>query len=246
MYKYPTLRIKKLDEDGLSKGGGYHVREEEGSIEYKNLVRSKNQMARLVMCNYSIFKTFITLTFEENLKDIKKSYSIFNDWASNIKKRAKSDFSYIAVPEFQKRGAIHYHLLTNIDYTDFKLLCKDEVRLWSPTSKSWQVGRSVVSWKKGYSLAKDITSENYDIIGYMSKYMLKDFDNRLFGHRRYLSSRNLEKPKEKFLDLNNSKDIEEYEKILYNSHIRYENIYCDKITNSSINFVELVTSHNQY
>lgn len=242
-YFYPSTKLKKFDQDGLSKGGGYSRREEEGSIEYKNLVRSKNNMARLVMANYDKFKTFITLTFAENITDIKYANSVFNDWTSNIKKRVKSDFVYIAVPEFQKRGAIHYHLLTNIDYTDFKVLCKDEKKLYSPTSHDWQIGRGVLSWSKGYSMAKDITSDEYDIIGYMSKYMMKDFDNRLFGNRRYLySAHGLKKPTEKYLDMDNENDVEEIEKILYNSSIRFKSSYVDIMSRGNVEFVEVCNS----
>lgn len=237
-YIYHTVKFKNLDHDGLLKGGGYS-RKEESVTAYKNLVRAKNNMARLVMTNYSKFKTFITLTFSENLTDQKKANSIFNDWVSNLRKRVKTDFTYIAVPEFQKRGAVHYHVLTNIDYNDFSVLCKEEVKLYSPTSNDWQIGRSVMSWKKGYSMAKDITSENYDIIGYMSKYMLKDFDNRTFGTQKYLRSRvGLDLPVEKFLDFNNFEELEEFNRLLYNSNIRYKGEYKDLLTGRTVDFVE--------
>lgn len=243
LYLYPKLKIRHMDEDGLSKGGGYS-RVGEGTIEYKNLVRAKNQMSRLVMANYSEFTTFITLTFAENLTNIKKANAVFNDWVGNLKKRLKSDFKYIAVPEFQKRGAIHYHLLTNIDYNSFSLLSKDELRLYSPTSRTWEVGRSVLSWKQGYSLAKDITSDEYDLIGYMAKYMLKDFDNRLFAHRRYLYSQNLEKPCEKVLDLDIDSDIDYLQKLVSNKAIRFESVYKDKLTGEDVQFVELCCETN--
>ena len=40
--------------------------------------------------------------------------------------------------------------------------------------------------------------KDINIIGYLSKYMTKDIDNRLFGKRRYLYSQNLVKPKTYF------------------------------------------------
>lgn len=241
-YFYPSVKLKKFDEDGLCKGGGYSRREGEGSIEYKNLVRSKNNLARLVMANYDKFKTFVTLTFADNVTDVKYANSVFHCFVNNLKKRVKSDFVYIAVPEFQKRGAIHYHLLTNIDYTDFDVLCKDIKRLYSPSSHKWEIGRPVNSWTKGWSLAQDIISQGYDLIGYLSKYMIKDFDNRLFGNRRYLYSAGLEKPIEKYLDMDNENDVEEIEKILYNSTIRFKSRYVDIINSSTVEFVEVCNS----
>lgn len=243
LYLYPTLKIKHLDEDNFSKGGGYS-RVGEGSIEYKNLVRSKNQMARLVMCNHSEFKTFITLTFADNVKDIKKANAVFNDWVANLKKRSKRDLKYIAVPEFQKRGAVHYHVLTNIDYINDLILSKEELRIYSPTTKKWQVGKSVPSWKKGHSMAKDVVSEDYDLIGYMSKYMLKDFDNRLFAKRRYLYSQNLKKPKPKILDLDNLEDTQNLQNILVNQNIRFQSSYKDKLTGEDVQFMEFCCKQN--
>lgn len=237
LYLYPGIKVKHLDEDNLSKGGGYS-RVGEGSIEYKNLVRSKNEMARLVMCNYTEFKTFITLTFADNETDIKKANAVFNDWVANLKKRLKSDFKYIAVPEFQKRGAIHYHLLTNIDYNNDLLLSKEELKIFSPTSKDWQIGKSVLSWKKGHSMAKNVVNEDYDLIGYMSKYMLKDFDNRLFGRRRYLYSQNLNKPRPSILDLDKPEDLNILQSIINDRNIRFESSYKDKLTGEDVQFVE--------
>ena len=73
-----------------------------GEVQYKNLLRSRFQMERLIKTNEHIWKTFITLTFAENLKYIKYANKKFNIWRTYIK-RLKKDFSYVCVPEYQSK-----------------------------------------------------------------------------------------------------------------------------------------------
>lgn len=83
-------------------------------IRRDNAMRSKLSLERLIKANADIFKTFITLTFAENVTDIDKANMKFNTWRTRIK-RDNKEFKYICVPEYQKRGAVHYHLITNLD-----------------------------------------------------------------------------------------------------------------------------------
>lgn len=203
-------------------------------IETKNINRSKFELQRIVKANENIFKTFITLTFEENLQDITEANKIFNSFRTYIK-RLKKDFLYVCVPEFQKRGAIHYHLLTNIEYSDLKLLTEKEVKLWNKKSNSWQIGKNIIGWNKGFTLVKNMKDIN--VVGYLSKYMTKDIDNRLWGKRRYLCSQNIIKPKISYIDINNLEDfiklvnLTSKLKLIYSSS--YNNFY-----NENVNFAE--------
>ena len=194
-------------------------------IEIKNINRAKNAVQCLIKANENEFKTFVTLTFAENVKSIDLANKRFNSWRTYIKK-LKNDFKYVCVPEFQKRGAVHYHLLTNIDYTDFNLLSKEEITTYSIKSKSYDVGRTIVGWNDGFSKVKSMDDVN--VVGYLTKYLTKDIDNRLWGKRRYLYSRNLIKPTISYLDLDDIKDFSIYMNIL-DSELCYENIYCDKL-----------------
>lgn len=198
------------------------------TIESRNINRSKYEIQRLVKSNIEIFKTFTTLTFSENITNIKEANKIFNSWKTYIKK-LKSDFKYICVPEFQKRGAIHYHLLTNIDYTDFALLSQEERRIWNKSS-GWQIGRDIKGWRHGHNMTKNLDSIN--IVGYISKYITKDIDNRLWGHRRYLYSQNLKKPEIIELNLSNPLHFETYIKLVNeNYELDYTNTYIDFLNN---------------
>lgn len=197
------------------------------TIELKNILRSRFELQRLVKCNEDEFKTFITLTFADNVTDVEYANKKFNIWRRNLK-RSKSDFKYICVPEFQKRGAIHYHLLTNIDYTDFKILNQEEKRIYNKKS-GWQVGRSVKGWIYGYSMTKDLKDIN--VVGYISKYMTKDIDNRLWGKRRYLYSQNLVKPETLEFDLRNLEDFKHLVDLTNDCDITYEHDYIDFLNN---------------
>ena len=57
--------------------------------------------------------------------------------------------------------------------------------------------------------------------------MTKDIDNRLFGKRRYLSSNNLIKPNEYYINLHDDQDFNLIADILANSNITYDGSYLD-------------------
>lgn len=196
------------------------------TIDIKNINRSKMELQRLVKTNEDDFKTFITLTFEQNIVDIDEANKKFHNWRSYIKK-VKSDFKYVCVPEFQKRGAVHYHLLTNIDYTDFSLLSKDEMRIYKP-KKGFQIFKTLNSWSYGFSNVQDMKDIN--VVGYITKYMTKDIDNRLWGHRRYLYSQNLKKPSVSYLDLETTNIIDflTYHDKIKNYDEKVKSVYADK------------------
>lgn len=205
-------------------------------IEKKNIVRSRMNLERLVKTNEDVFKTFITLTFEENVDDIDLANKKFHQFMNNFKKRKFPDLKYVCVPEFQKRGAVHYHLLTNIEYDDVKLLSKDEKKIYKPKD-GWQIFKTLKSWRYGFSNVQNMRDVN--VVGYITKYMTKDIDHRLFGHRRYLYSRNLDLPKEMILNLNNIEDFKTYvNKIpIESSNLLYSGQYFDN-DNYLVNFYE--------
>lgn len=192
------------------------------------------ELERIVKSNEKEFKTFVTLTFKENLKDIEYANKCFNSFRTYIKK-LKNDFKYVAVPEFQKRGAVHYHLLTNIDYNDLNLLSQEEKKLYNRSSKKWQVGKNIIGWSKGFSLVKTI--ENVNIVAYISKYMTKDIDNRLWGKRRYYYSQSLIKPETIYLNIDNIDEFALLVNNLTDFKLKYKSSYLNKL-NETINFYE--------
>lgn len=207
-------------------------KEELKQIENKNIMRSKFQLQRLVKTNEDIFKTFITLTFEENVTDIATANKNFDNWRRSIKRKF-CDFKYVCVPEFQKRGAVHYHLLTNLDIKenhDIIIPQREftEKQYLKMSEEQRKHCYDVKYWEKGFSSV--YPTKSIEVVGYMTKYMTKDIDNRLWGKRRYLYSQNLKQPSTLYLTLDGEVDITDffkYNEMLENTKLSFENTYCD-------------------
>lgn len=202
------------------------------SIEFKNIIRSKISCQLLAKCNLYSWKTFITLTYADNFTNIPLSRKHLQYFIDSIR-RVKKDFMYICITEFQKRGAIHFHLLTNIDYNDSKLM-------YSQLDNSKYI--HIKYWNYGFNSVEKITGDLQKIIGYISKYMTKDIDNRLFGKRRYTYSNNLIKPKYSYLNIDNSYYYNKFINSLknYNS-LSFQSSFIDKTNNLPVNFYEFYT-----
>lgn len=154
--------------------------------------------------------SFITLTFKENLIDPRLANKKFNSWRTSFSRKLKKcygvDFMYIGVPEFQKRGAVHYHLIVNINPREHSLLLPEQKN--APNKNMFDV----FGWKHGFTSCFDfeLTDENFNPILYISKYLTKDIDNRLYGTTKLLKSNNLEKPSELLLWLDREDDMKLY------------------------------------
>ena len=148
-----------------------------------SLRRTKSRITRLINSN-SDMRTFITLTFKDNITDLFQANDIFKKFIKRLKRKFPQ-LKYLAVPEFQKDtdyygnvkpngGSVHYHLLVNIDYLDNGKLAK--------------------IWKQGFVMINKVRHIN-NLGLYISKYICKDlFDIRYFGMRKILLSRNLDQP----------------------------------------------------
>jgi len=178
----------------------YHVKrdwQEEDNCEEQidgNLVsfyRSKKVARRIIFCNawrwykdngrpYSPF--LLTLTFEENIKDLKTANRMFSKFIQRfnymLTGKKKAYLQYLGVVEFQKRGAIHYHVIIfNLPYIKHKV--------YETIRNIWGQGR--------IELKKVDTIER--LIGYLSKYMVKDFsDKKLANKKRYFTSKKIKRP----------------------------------------------------
>lgn len=161
---------------------------------------------------------FLTLTFAENLTDLQSCNEEFKRFIRKLK-IVKPDLKYLAVPEFQKRGAVHYHILFNLGYIDQKQLAD--------------------LWGHGFIKIKNI-KDGTNIGLYVSKYIGKDLDDeRYFNNKKYFCSRNLDKPMifyskdadVNFLGLDSLKPV--HEKIFksYYGLIKYQIFKMDKNKN---------------
>ena len=231
------INIKKIDTDNLTKVSSSDRVEEVKPILLANAIRSNLNCQRIAKTNRDSWETFITLTFKENLTDIVQANKIFNAWVSNIRK-LKKDFKYIAVPEFQKRGAVHYHVLSNLGREDTNIIYLQKERVGK--AKDLTTIYDVKYWIKGFARVDFIKSDYKKIYGYICKYMTKDIDNKLFGKHRYFNSQNLVKPQTEYLDLTKKEDYDYFMKLTNNKSVEYTSDYKDIYTDSNITFYELL------
>lgn len=137
-----------------------------------NVRRTRTSVRRLVNSNQNLVK-FATLTFKENITDLNIANPLFNQFIKRITRRYP-DFRYLAVPEFQKRGAVHYHLLCNLPF-----LPADELTF---------------IWGHGFCFIRKVDSVD-NMGAYICKYIGKEnFDPRYFGKRKFFYSYNLNRP----------------------------------------------------
>lgn len=167
------------NEEILSREGGRLAEGEQGNVErqaeYQSTVnqRARNKIRRLINANFDENSLFVTLTFAENVQDVAWANKQFQNFIKKMKRR-QADFGYVAVIEFQKRGAVHYHMLCNL-----KLEWDSPEQL---KSHERHFGEEV--WGHGFV---DIGYKQTDNAGaYLIKYMTKDNnDIRLKGKKRY-------------------------------------------------------------
>ena len=143
--------------------------------------------------------------------------------------RKYKELKYICIPEFQKRGAVHYHLLTNIDIENKELIYAQQ-----DNNKF----KHIKYWTDGFTKVDRINNDIKKVVGYISKYMTKNIDNRLYNRHRYFYSRNLIKPKVSYLNLEEQAHRDFMTNLLQQKNLIYTNVYQDTYTNESILFKE--------
>jgi len=216
-------------------------------IEQRSIIRSKLECQRLAKANDKEWETFITLTFEENITDIDSANKKFRYFIDKVR-RVEKDFKYVCIPEFQKRGAVHYHLLTNIPINSKIIPKRKKLKLWSKETKSYKELEyyEIKYWNQGFSSAEPIKENQKKIIGYISKYMTKDIDKRLFGKHRYFYSQNLNNPRENFIDTENAEEYKYYIKKIQDIDLIYQNEYLNPYDNTKVLFLEFYKTSKLY
>lgn len=179
----------------------------------RNVKRAKVQFRRLVRATLDIGKpAFVTLTMAD-ISDIGQAYRDFSLFGGRMRKVFGSSVAWIAVPEYQARGAVHFHAL-------IWGLPRDVIFNESPFESyiGNRRGRALVNfisfceehgydphlasgsralqslWRRGWC---DIspTDGSPKLASYLAKYMLKEMRRTGSGGRKcYLSSRNVVRP----------------------------------------------------
>ncbi len=224
------LKLTKIDVDVTSNCVNTDNMKDTNSIELRSIIRSKLECQRLAKSNIKDWETFITLTFAENVTDVSFANKKFRYFIDKVR-RVKKDFKYLCIPEFQKRGAVHYHMLCNINiYNDSLLYVQEDNKKF----------KHIKYWNDGFSSIEVMTGDPKKVVGYISKYMTKDIDNRLFGKHRYFYSQNLITPKESYINLDNSIDSDFYNKKIQDLELIYQNQYINPYDNNKVAFLEFL------
>jgi len=112
---------------------------------------------------------------------LREGYRAFTLFTQRLRRKKQSPILYIAVPEFQKRGAVHFHVL-------IWGLSDEEIIGERKTRELAQL------WGQGFVDIRS-TDGGDRLVGYLTKYMSKNlFDNRLRGQKAYTATRNLVRP----------------------------------------------------
>lgn len=106
---------------------------------------------------------------------------------NRIAEKNKIELKYLAVIEYQKRGAIHYHMLCNLNKDMFPGNDEPSARLKDYTNKEILFSDNV--WCNGLCNIKNITKVD-NLGAYIIKYITKEMTTQK-NKKKYLKSNNL-------------------------------------------------------
>lgn len=203
--KLPSQKRAERDESLLDKYSDYEF-DNTLTDRQNNQHKARNNLRRLITANFDANSKFITLTFKDNVTDVKRANREFKKFVQRLRYRFGKDFKYAAVIQFQDRGAVHYHMMSDLKYV--------------PHAELQEI------WRNGYVYINKIN--HVDNVGaYMVRYMGKDMtDTRLMGLKSYLTSRNLVRPLEFIGD--EADKILEYLEINENKKTVYASSYTNE------------------
>ena len=202
VFKY-SLPIREGIESNNKEGrrGKRELTEEEKKFNKERkrketLFNARNNIIRLIASN-SDLQTFITLTYQENMQDIKLSKKHLNLFFKKLQRDYKY-LKYLYVFELQKRGAIHYHILLNLNALDNKFNIKTANTKEKKPKEQRELENNFKAryWQFGFIDIRNLHQEgNSNIAKYVSCYLVEDlFNFDMQGNKVYGFSRNLDKP----------------------------------------------------
>ena len=115
-YNYNDMckEIIEVDSMGFGRSGGRKGKKSQevsNADRERNYKRIKRNTRRICLAN-DLGQIHLVLTYKENMQDVEKADKQFKAFIFNLRQFYPS-VSYLATREFQKRGAIHYHVLLN-------------------------------------------------------------------------------------------------------------------------------------
>ena len=233
IYSYSSGYLKNYENRKIDSGRKEGVISENyDKHRLQVLQRAKKDLRRLINSNHGQYgdqftSKFLTLTFGDMVTDVEEANYEFTKFIQRLNylvfDTKKANLKYNAVIEFQKRGAIHYHVIIyNMPWTKQKIIEE--------------------TWGNGWIFINKI--DNIDNVGaYISSYLGQSSkgqgknidDDRLQGKKSYFSSRGLFKP----IEITDKKIVEQVATALLNEKITYsaefENEHLGKISYKQYN-----------
>lgn len=207
----------RVDPDGLTAhgydacGNIFFPREDTPEeVEEKRLRSLKKAAQRAkTMCRRVIitegFDELLTLTYRENQEDRALCKKHFSIWQKRMK-RALGGFRFCASFEKQERGAMHVHIAThrlpkNANYKGA------QVKAWQVGTRIWRDivgadnGLCFVGGKPKFGVPRRAKMSLAKMAQYVSKYIMKDFEDAPSESNRYSRSNGTEVGKPEHLRL---------------------------------------------
>jgi len=137
--------------------------------------RTRYTLYHLIRCNQQNVNIFVTLTYQENVLDLKRAKRDFSLFIKKLSYETSTSLKYICVPERQKRGAVHFHcLFFNLPFRPLSVFKS----IWPHGDARFERSRQLRS-----------------IASYVAKYVTKNSFDFPKGTRIIMRSRNLIIPK---------------------------------------------------
>lgn len=176
--------IRLNPDDNLRKGGGSKRKNTtKDEMDEEILVKSRRRTKKIVKerCLQLCPDHMLTMTFQENVTDLDEAWRVFKRFSGYCKKKYPGRWAYVAVPELQKRGAVHFHLAVKGFYVANTLR-----RLWRKAAGKYG-GNIHLSDSRKYGASRWNIKK---ICGYMTKYITKG-DIVKFNKKRFSSGGNI-------------------------------------------------------
>lgn len=219
----------------------------------KSTFRARQTVFDLIQCNVGKWKDyndkkqttkFLTLTFQKEIKDITKANEELTKFFKRLSYHQfgirKNVIKYIAVPELQKRGVWHFHIvLFNAKYTPFK----DLIEIWGQGGvyinalRQGMDGTEIAKYITKYiskSMKIDKKGEGVDLGDYQT-YKKYGMENK----KRYTCSRGLYRPFTRKLKME-TQEATMLAQYLFQKTEKKENIYFKEYENEYRGQVQIV------
>jgi len=162
-------------------------KKEKGEKRPFSLSRARQNVYRIAEANVNRHGNetpiFFTFTFAAHITNLSDAHSSFKKVIRKLSKYLNRRVQYIVVPEFQKRGVVHYHgIFYNVPFISIN---------------DWRER----FWTYGFIDLQIPQHKILNIASYIAKYITKEMaDTRLFNRKTYFCSRGMLRPVENYDD----------------------------------------------